>query len=668
MPNKLINETSPYLLQHAHNPVDWYPYGNEALEEAKRRNVPLIVSIGYSACHWCHVMEHESFSVQEVAEIMNKHFLCIKVDREERPDIDQIFLNAVQLLHGQGGWPLNCFALPDGRPFWGGTYFRPEQWKDVLLQLSGMFHNNHDEILQQAERIHQGIKSMALIEKPSEKNLSKNLIQEAYDQLAQRFDTTQGGTKGSPKFPMPVLWQFILNYQYLSQSPEALSQLRLTLDKMASGGIFDQLAGGFSRYSTDSEWKVPHFEKMLYDNAQLTTLYTNAFLTTGYQGYSAVVDKILQFIKNNLTSHEGAFYSALDADSDGSEGKFYVWTKDEILNLLPEYGELLCRYWGVGKQGYWEKGQNILLRPYTDDYFAMSEHLSSEELKQLVIMATRVLLNYRNQRERPGLDDKIICSWNALMIKAYAVAASAYQNEEWAKSALSAADFLIKNMISKNGKILRSWKNGQAKINGFLDDYAFTADAFISLYQLTFDEAWLFKARQLAEMIIQYFSQESSPLFWYLPVDNEDLSISSLSRVLETSDGVEASGNAVMASLLLSLGNYFEDESYIQRSVDMCSYMQKNVVAYPAYHGQWASIIAAHAHGTSVIVIAGENATLYANQLKLRYNPFSYIAAASNKSDLPVFKNKFKEGRTVIYKCVNHSCDAPVEKVEDLAL
>lgn len=668
MPNKLITETSPYLLQHAENPVNWYPYGIEALDEAKKRNVPLIISIGYSACHWCHVMEHESFSTPDMAEIMNKHFVCIKVDREERPDIDQIFLNAVQLLHGQGGWPLNCFALPDGRPFWGGTYFRPDQWKDVLLQLSEMYQNNYDEILQQAERIHQGIKSMSIIEKPSDSKLSINLIQEAYDQLAQRFDTTNGGTKGAPKFPMPVLWQFVLNFQYLSQSSEALAQVRRTLDKMASGGIFDQLRGGFARYSTDNEWKVPHFEKMLYDNALLTTLYTEAFLTTGNQSYSTVVEKTLQFIKSELTSPEGAFYSALDADSEGVEGKYYVWTKEEILNLFPEYGELLCRYWGVGKQGHWEKGSNILLRPYTDEYFAMNEHLSSEELRQLVNMATKVMLNYRSQRIKPNLDDKIIASWNALMIKAYAIAASVYKNPEWKESAQKAASFIIQNMINETGRIQRSWKKGVAKINGFLDDYAFTADAFISLYQLTFDESWLFRAQQLTDYVIDHFSQESTPLFWYLPKDNGDSSITALSRVLETSDGVEPSGNAVMASVLLSLGNYFEDEAYIQRSLEMCSYMQKNVAAYPAWYGKWASVVTAHAHGTNVIVIAGENAVKYADQLRSLYSPFSLIASASNKSDLPVFKNKFKEGRTVIYKCINHVCEAPVDKVEDLFL
>jgi uncharacterized protein len=414
MPNRLIHETSPYLLQHANNPVNWYPYGNEAIEEAKRRNCPMIISIGYSACHWCHVMEHESFSVPEVAEVMNSLFVCVKVDREERPDVDQIYLNAVQLLHGQGGWPLNCFALPDGRPFWGGTYFRPEQWIDILKQLSNMYQNNYDEILTQAERIHSGLKGMGTISAPDVYE-SKGImtVEETYKQLALRFDKSLGGTIGAPKFPMPSLWQFVLNYHIISQSPKALAQLRLTLNKMAMGGIYDQIAGGFARYSTDTEWKVPHFEKMLYDNAQLAVLYANAFRATGNIFYLEILTGILQFINTELTSPEGAFYAALDADSEGVEGKFYVWKKQEIDELLPEYADLLSRYWGVGKEGHWEADTNILLRPNTDEQFALIEHLSTEELRQLVKMSKKVLLNYRNQRVRPNLDDKIIVSWNA---------------------------------------------------------------------------------------------------------------------------------------------------------------------------------------------------------------------------------------------------------------
>lgn len=669
MPNRLQHETSPYLLQHADNPVDWYPYGTEAFEEAKRRDCPVIISIGYSACHWCHVMEHESFSTDEVAEIMNSHFVCIKVDREERPDVDQIYLNAVQLLHGQGGWPLNCFALPDGRPFWGGTYFRKDQWKDILLQLSDLYHNNFDDILNQADRIHNGIQGMGVIDPPAGDNvLNAKATQDIYEQLSYKLDRSFGGMRGAPKFPMPGIWIFLLNYHYLSHSDDALNQLKLTLDKMSMGGIFDQLGGGFARYSTDAEWKVPHFEKMLYDNAQLAVLFASAFKITGKMYYQHILSKTLDFVKTELTSPEGAFYSALDADSEGVEGKFYIWKKQEILDLLPEYGDLLCRYWGVDKQGLWEKDMNILVRPYPDDQFAMLEHLSAEELRQLITMASKVLLNHRNTRVKPALDDKVIASWNALMVKAYATASIALENEEWKNEALRAGEFLLENMISEEGYIRRTWKGGIAKVNGFLDDYAFTADSFITLYQLTFDEKWLIRAKQLTDNVIKEFSQDSSPLFWYMPSNNEDQNIIRLSRVLETSDGVEPSGNSVMAWVLLCLGNYFEEQSYIDRSAEMCTFMLTNTLSYPSFYANWANVITAHAHSLNLLVIAGSEASGYARQIRLHYNPFMLLAVADNKSSIPVFKNKFKEGRTVIYKCANHTCEAPVEKVEDMTI
>ncbi len=670
MPNRLIHETSPYLLQHANNPVNWYPYGNEAIEEAKRRNCPIIISIGYSACHWCHVMEHESFSVPDVAEVMNQLFVCVKVDREERPDVDQIYLNAVQLLHGQGGWPLNCFAMPDGRPFWGGTYFRPEQWTDILRQLSDMYQNNYVEILAQAERIHSGIKGMGIIDAPaSDISTDITAVEDAYNQLALRFDKSLGGTIGAPKFPMPSLWQFVLNYHFISQSPKALAQLQLTLDKMAMGGVYDQVAGGFARYSTDTEWKVPHFEKMLYDNAQLTVLYANAFRATGVIFYVEILKGILQFINAELTSTEGAFYAALDADSEGKEGQFYIWKREEINELLPEYADLLSRYWGVGKEGHWEADHNILLRPNTDEQFALIEHLSTEELRQLVKMSKKVLLNYRNLRVRPNLDDKIIVSWNAMMIKGFVAGAFATSDEALKETALKAARFLDDNMISTDGKITRTWKNGKARINGFLDDYAFTADAFISLYQLTFDESWLLRAKQLIDYTINEFSQESTPLFWFVPQSNDDPNINNLSRLLETTDGVEPSGNSVMAWVMLAIGNYFEDQTYIDRSKNMCNYIQKNMVAYPAYHANWATITAAHVNGIDLVTITGTEAVTYATQLYRRFRPFLLLAAAYNKSSIPVFKNKFRSDHsTMIYKCRNHTCEAPVEKIEDISL
>lgn len=664
MPNRLIRESSPYLLQHANNPVDWYPYGEEAFAEAQRRKCPVIISIGYSACHWCHVMEHESFSVPEIADVMNKLFVCIKVDREERPDVDQIYMNAVQLLHGQGGWPLNCFALPDGRPFWGGTYFRPDQWKETLLHLAQLFHDNIDDIVNQAARIHQGIKSMGSIPVPAASQpITNHTIQNIYDQLSLKFDTVQGGTRGAPKFPMPAIERFVLNYCYMSASDTAMNQLKLTLDKMWMGGIFDQLAGGFARYSTDAEWKVPHFEKMLYDNAQLAIVYAYASSLCDNGNYLLVMQHIMEFVQNELSSPEGAFYAALDADSEGEEGKFYVWKQNEIEELLPEYAALLMRYWGVGRQGLWEDDKNILLRPFTDDQFAHTEHLSAEELRQLVKMSSKILLQHRNKRQRPGLDDKIIASWNGLMTEAFAVAARMTGDEKFYSTALKAAQFIDNQMIAPDGHMNRTYKDGQAKINGFLDDYAFCAQAFIAIYQMTFDEYWLHRAKQLTDYVIEHFSQDDGILFWFLPSNNEDQNVISLSRVLETNDGVEPSGNAVMAWVLLLLGNYFEDTAYIDRSLNMCNRMMQNIETYPSWFAYWAMVSSAHAQGITTIAIAGPRALDLAKEAEQGFKPFCLLAAATTESNLPLFKYKFVTGKTFVYKCANFTCSAPVENI-----
>ncbi|HAH58718.1 MAG TPA: thioredoxin domain-containing protein, partial [Bacteroidales bacterium] len=521
-PNRLINETSPYLLQHAHNPVDWHAYNEEAFEKASAENKPLLISIGYSACHWCHVMEHESFSNPEIAQVMNQHFVCIKVDREERPDVDLLYMNAVQLLHGNGGWPLNCFALPNGDPFWGGTYFRPEQWLDLLRQISNLFHNSKADIQQQADRLKAGIESSNLVEASTEKSLVDiQMLNEAYDQLALRFDSQKGGMLGAPKFPMPALWSFVLDYHIITKNPEALLQLKTTLEQMSRGGIFDQIGGGFARYSTDNEWKVPHFEKMLYDNAQLVSLYARSYMLTGDPNLLTTLTSTLEFIRRDLTSADHTFYASLDADSEGIEGLYYLWNKAEIMELLPDYGELLSEYWGVGGVGKWEHNKSILLRPVSNSDFATRQHLSEKELSELVKMSSKVLLKHRQKRIPPALDDKIIASWNALMIKAWADAALATGNSEWKETALQAATVLHRQMADEDGSLKRSYKNGKARIEGLLNDYAFLADAFVALYLLSFDSVWLLRARQLVEQVYRHFNDDTSPLFW-LTADNAD--------------------------------------------------------------------------------------------------------------------------------------------------
>lgn len=670
MPNRLIHETSPYLLQHAHNPVDWYPYGKEAFSVAKAGNKPILISIGYSACHWCHVMEHECFSQSEVAEIMNRLFVCIKVDREERPDVDQVYMGAVQLLNNSGGWPLNCFALPDGLPFWGGTYFRPEQWLDLLSQISNLYTNSYTELLAQADRIQKGVAESGLITMPDNPDaITTGMANDIFDQLSWSFDTELGGFRGAPKFPMPVVWQFVLCYHRLSKMTEPLEQLKTTLRRMAFGGIFDQIGGGFARYSTDASWKVPHFEKMLYDNAQLVSLYANAFRVTGEHLYAEVVEKTISFVFRELTSPHGIFYSALDADSEGREGSFYVWTKDQLKDILPEYSDLLSDYWGVDGAGLWEKGQNILIRPVDDEVFASREHLSVEELKQLVKMAGKKLLIERSKRVRPGLDDKAILSWNALMIKALANGYMALGNQAWLDVAIRAADFIRYNFNDSKGNLNRIWKNGSSRIDALLDDYAFLADAYLALYQVTFDEKWIFRADELVSTVYRRFKDDPGHLFWYSPTRNPvSDTMPAVTRMMVTTDGVEPSGNAVMADVLTSLGHYLENPDYLTKADAMINTLQKNFVAYPSSYAAWAKLALSRVRGVTTLVITGPDALKNASLLNRRFFTEGLIAAAENSSKLPVFANRFIPNQNLIFSCHNSTCAPPVTSIDDLLI
>ncbi len=669
--NRLIHESSPYLLQHAQNPVDWYPYGEEALREAETSRRPLLISIGYSACHWCHVMEHESFSKPEIAEIMNRSFVCVKVDREERPDLDHLYMGAVQLLHNSGGWPLNCFALPDGRPFWGGTYFRPDQWVSLLDQISDLFRNSRHELEEQAERLNRGVGEMSLIEVPADRQtISAAMVDESYAKLSWSFDAELGGLLGSPKFPMPVVWQFVMQYHKMTGNPESLTQLKTTLLRMVCGGLFDRIGGGFARYSTDAEWKVPHFEKMLYDNAQLTGLYANMFRHTGERFYIDVAEQTIEFVLQGLTSPEGLFFSAYDADSEGEEGSFYLWTRDQVSEILPEYGDLLSDYWGIGGSGLWEKGKSILMRPADEAYFASQQHLSEEELKQLLRMAGKLMLAARNKRIPPSLDDKAVLSWNALMIKALAEAFKASGNQSWLDAALKAAGFILKEFSNGlGGAYKRVWKNGKARIPAMLDDYAYLADAWISLYQVTFDENWLFRAKEIAVFVVENFSDQTGNFFWYSPLPGQSGETSpAVARIIGTTDGVEPSGNAVMARILLTLGHYFENAQYIDRAVNMVSNLRDRIVSYPAAYAGWAGVALEVAYGKTTLVITGPDAFRNAAMLNRKFLPGVLVAAATMESRLPVFSEKFVPGKNLIYRCKGNTCSSPVGSVVDLIL
>ena len=444
--NQLINETSPYLLQHAHNPVNWYPWGEEALEKAKKENKLIIVSIGYAACHWCHVMEHESFENEEVASLMNDEFVCIKIDREERPDIDQVYMNAVQLISGRGGWPLNCITLPDGRPIYGGTYYPAKNWMELLTNVNRFVKESPDRAENQATELTKGVNSTEFITLNEDKAQFSTLdLDRMFTHFEKQLDPVNGGNKGAPKFPMPVGYEFLLHYNYVMDEPEALEAVILTLNKMANGGIYDQIGGGFSRYSTDAYWKAPHFEKMLYDNAQLVSLYSSAYQLTKNPTYKNTIEETLSFVDRELSAKEGGFYSSLDADSEGEEGKFYVWKYEEIKNLIKNETDLISDYYNIEKDGNWENGENILLKTLSNSAFAQKNNLSEKELIAKVNDFKSILLKEREKRIRPALDDKILTSWNALMIKGYVDAYRTLNKKEYLNKALKNAHFICQN-------------------------------------------------------------------------------------------------------------------------------------------------------------------------------------------------------------------------------
>ena len=445
--NQLIHSTSPYLLQHAHNPVDWHPWGQKALDKAQREDKLLIISIGYAACHWCHVMERESFEKEEVAEIMNKYFVCVKVDREERPDVDQIYMNAVQLISGRGGWPLNAIALPDGRPVYAGTYFPKDQWLAQLEHVANLYQTQRAEIVKVGTHLEEGIKDMAFSGLKVEASLfSEKTLEDTYLSIIQRIDFEEGGTQGAPKFPMPVIFQFLLRYHQHSQSATSWKAIEISLDKMALGGIYDQIGGGFSRYSVDAIWNVPHFEKMLYDNAQLVSLYAEAYQVSHKPLYQEVVYESLDFILREMTSPEGGFYSALDADSEGVEGKFYLFTTKELQNLLGDKTKCVIDYYNATEAGNWEHS-NILF--VTDDIETVAARLqiSATELADTIQQAKEILLTERTKRIRPGLDDKILCAWNALMLKGFVDAYRVFGETRFLEAALNNARFIVKELF-----------------------------------------------------------------------------------------------------------------------------------------------------------------------------------------------------------------------------
>ncbi|PRX45693.1 thioredoxin domain-containing protein [Salegentibacter salegens] len=655
--NMLVNETSPYLLQHAHNPVNWHPWSEETISKAKEENKLLVISIGYAACHWCHVMEEESFEDPEVAEIMNKNFISVKVDREERPDVDNLYMNAAQLMTGSGGWPLNVLALPDGKPFYAGTYYPKEDWLKILKHFVKLNKDDPSSIVEQAEKITEGIQSLEQIPiVKKETAFSLDELETAYTQLKPKIDFEKGGKVETQKFPVAGLWKFLLHYNYLTDDASALEAVNVTLENMAFGGLYDHLGGGFARYSTDEDWFVPHFEKMLYDNAQLIELYSQAWQKTRNPLYKQVVYESLDFVERELTAKNGAFFSSLDADTDGEEGKFYVWTADEIDTHLDGDSSIFKEYYNVEEDGNWEDEKNILHREKTDKAFIEEHSLSSKELKGILSDGKNKLLKERQKRTLPALDDKVLTSWNALMIKAYLNAYKAFDEKRFLDAALKNASFLNENVIAENGAVTRNYKNGETSIPGFLDDYAFVISAFIDLYQATFDEKWLFQARDLTNYTKEHFFDPSSGMFYYTHDDHSGL----ITRQKEILDNVIPSSNSEMAKNLLILGHYFYDSENKDLAKQMLQNVQKDLKEYPDFYANWAIVEALLVKPPFEVAIVGDDFNSVKKELNRDYLPNVLLMGGKQEGNLELLKGKFIEGQTTIYVCKDHVCKFPV--------
>jgi uncharacterized protein YyaL (SSP411 family) len=655
--NRLANSASPYLLQHANNPVHWFPWGTEALQQAKDENKLILVSIGYSACHWCHVMEHESFEDEKVAAVMNEYFVCIKVDREERPDIDQIYMSAVQLMTGRGGWPLNCICLPDQRPIYGGTYFRKNDWVSLLFNLADFYKTKPAEAEEYAVKLTEGIRQYESIQFNNEQAAyTQDDLESIVKNWLRYFDKKEGGMGSSPKFPMPNNWQFLMRYAYLMKDESIAQQVKLTLHKMAFGGIYDHIGGGFARYSVDGRWHVPHFEKMLYDNAQLLSLYAEASIWEFDPLYPKIVDEIITFTKRELTSPEYGFYSALDADSEGVEGKFYTFAKTEIEEILGDDAELLCIYYNVTEEGNWEEeNTNVFFRKESDKELAEKLGMSVDELISKIDVAREKILEARSSRIRPGLDYKILASWNGLMLKGLCEAYRAFNKQEYLDLALKNARFITDNLINGEGRLIRIYKGA---VGAFLDDYANVIDAFIALYEVTFEEQWLHQAKELADKAIQYYYDEGNGIFFYTPNDDEQL----IARKSEIMDSVIPASNSVMAHNLKKLGLLFDDDIYSSISTQLLGNVAPQIPQYGSSYSNWAMLLLNEVFGLYEVAITGNDFELTRADFEKNYVP-NKIILGGTKGSLPLLHGRLAEA-TRIYVCRDKTCGLPAENIE----
>nr|WP_321234193.1 thioredoxin domain-containing protein [uncultured Psychroserpens sp.] len=665
--NDLIHETSPYLLQHAYNPVEWKAWSPKTLKLAQDENKLIIISVGYSACHWCHVMEEESFENDSVAKLMNEDFINIKVDREERPDVDQVYMNAVQLMTGSGGWPLNCIALPDGRPVFGGTYFTKTQWTKILEDMSSLYKNDPEKVIAYAEKLTEGVKNSDLITVNKENvEFNSEQIEAMVDTWKSSLDYKFGGQNRAPKFPMPSNLNALMRYSFQYDNKELQEFVTTTLIKMSNGGIYDQIGGGFSRYSVDNKWHVPHFEKMLYDNAQLVSLYADAYQWTKNEAFKTVALETLEFIDKELTHEDGGFYSSLDADSktvEGilEEGAFYTWTKEELKKELDNDFDLFKAYYNINATGEWEKNQYILYRTKPDNEFLKSFDLTQDELNIKISAWKAKLFKVRSKRERPRTDDKILTSWNALMLSAYVKAYRVFDDASYLEKAIINANFLKQYLMNEEGALFHNYKDGKRTITGFSEDYAHTISAFIELYQVTLDESWLGLSKDLTNYCLSHFLDKESSMFYFTSDTDSNL----IARKFEVIDNVIPSSNSVLAESLFKLSHYYSEKEYSNLAMQMLSNMNEQLKSTPSGYSNWFTHYLNYSNPYYEVAISGSNALDKLKEVNNYYIPNILIAGASIESQLPIMENRFIEDDTYIYVCVNGACRLPVTDVKE---
>ncbi len=660
--NSLIHESSPYLLQHAHNPVDWVPWSEDVFKRAAEENKLVLISVGYSSCHWCHVMEHECFEDEAVAAVMNRHFINVKVDREERPDVDQVYMTAVQLMTQRGGWPLNCFTLPDGRPLYGGTYFPKEQWLHVLGSIRDTWDKDPHRALEYAEKLHEGIQQSELIAHPSfVDKFEEERLHELVLRWSRSFDSMEGGSSRAPKFPLPNNYEFLLRYGVEFNDEKILRHVELTLDKMAMGGIYDQVGGGFTRYSVDLLWKVPHFEKMLYDNGQLLSLYAQACKYFKKPLYRRTVKGIAEWLEREMKSSEGAYYSALDADSEGEEGKFYCWTISELEEIFGDDIDWVKDLYNLNQRGYWEEEKYILLRTESDDRFSTRMGWSLEQLEEKITWINELLLAERNRRVRPGLDDKCLTSWNAMVLSGLCDAYAALGNEDFLQSAGRVARWIRDHQLKGDDKLWRTRKNGVSSVDAFLEDYAHVINGFISYYSVTFDEQWVDLAYSLMETVLHDFYDENSGMCWFTPSTT-----SLIARKMELNDNVIPASNSVMAHNFRRLGEILYRADLKAISEQMLANVYDGMEQYGSGYSNWASLLMDFACKSYVIALTGtEDTSSEANELRRYYLPQT-ILVGGKKDTLPVLSDKEYAETAQFFVCFDGTCLLPTRYVQDI--